>query len=239
MSTTADCLPQYSLNFDGASSMGLTNANQPTWGNVQSFSIRFKRSVTATEEFLWSKSGEGDPLSGFCCKIQSDGKIYFIIGVSVTIGMITLLTSNYFISTTTVEDSNWHQLDIDYDTNNATSSNRIKMRLDGAAETASLSSLTAQGSFIGNTSRFWWGCSVAVDRYFTGLMYNMGITASGTQFTSSDTRVSDGTAADFKSVSLAAFPWVDAGSVTSDWIGNTWSNAGVTASSTLGDASTP
>lgn len=237
MSTVADHLPQYSLSFDGASSMGITNANQPTWGDTHSFTLRFKRTNTSTEEYLFSKGADSDPVTGFKCEILATGTIYFIVGIT-TAGFPSFLASNVFISTTTVNDTNWHELLIVMKCNDGTASERLKMWLDGNAETASTSVLS-QGTYNGNTSRFWWGCSVAVNKYFTGLMYNMGVTASGTSFLNTDVRETDGTAKDFKSISLAFFPYVDAGSVTSDWaLGTTWANSGLTASSTLGDAAT-
>ena len=235
MSTVADHLPQYSHDFDGASNLQLLNADLPTFGDIQAFYVRFKRDGTGVEEFIFSK-GVG-AANGFFLEITAGNLLHFQTVVNVAVPPLSSPFTDIFISTTTVNDTNWHDVFVLTDTDDATASNHIIMYIDGTLETASTYT-TSRGPHIVNTGRFRWGSNSAETLYFSGLMYNLG-TASGKRVYT-DSRESDGTARDIKSTSsLQMHLNIDAGEVETDWLLVNWINSGVTASTTLGDASTP
>ena len=235
MSTTADHLPQYSHVFNGSSNLQLLNADLPTFGNLQAFYVRFKRSGTGVEEFIFSKGAGG--ANGFFLKITAGNLLHFQTVVNVAVPPLATPFADIFISTTTVNDTNWHDVFVVTDTDDATASNHIKMWLDGNAETASTYT-TSRGPHIVNTGRFRWGSDSAEVLYFTGSMYNLGAASGKRVYT--DSREPDGTAKDLRSTpNLQLQPNIDAGDPPTDWLLVNWINSGVTASTTLGDASTP
>lgn len=235
-----DHLPQYSLDFDGSSIMAQLDSDLNIFLKIHSFYLRFKRDGTGVEEYLFSHGdGVGSGSKGFSLWIESTGEITFQVAVSVCTGgspPVCSLETNYFTSTTTVDDTDWHDVLVVMKCGNNTAANRIKMWIDGSAETASASDLSNKGDHADSSSRLYLGSDYLTNNKYTGLMYNLGISKNGNGWATSDVRESDDTAKDLKDLNLWVHPDTDAGEEESDWIISTnYLNTGVVTSSTLGD----
>ena len=246
MSTVADHLPQYSLSFNGTTDyLSMADADIGSFNllDILSFTLRFKRDGTGVEYLLAKGIGNG-VARGFQCFFDASDQLNFQLTVATLVAAgpppIYVLSQHFFISTTTITDTDWHELLVVARPNDATSTNRLKMWIDGAAETASSSSMTNQGQTTDASAfAFYWGADYRGLNFYDGLMYNMGVSNSGSAWATTDVRESDGTAKDLKDLDLRTHPDIDAGEEESDWaLSANWTNTGVVSSSTLGDVAT-
>lgn len=125
-----------SLDFDGASYLSMSDANFGTSTTRTKFAVAFAFKV----DTFATNSNQGIVMRGDFPFVASTCEFRIAIvssALRVTFWNNDGTTASNFISTTTISAGTWYHVLIHYDSANATSTDRIKMWINGAAETAS------------------------------------------------------------------------------------------------------
>lgn len=194
-------IPYHSIDYEASSTQYHSNTSFSTMGSKFSMFVRIKPESIGSAMTIFSMDNDITAAAGrgFTVRITTAGL------VQVRYWRISGLSNGFseFISTTTLSAGSEYDILVLVDATNGTSSNRIQMYINGSAETASSSSLTANSAvnYSGiNTPTI--GARPNGTDPFDGELYMFAMSTNTNHFATTDVRTSSGEPKDIRLVGL-------------------------------------